>query len=184
MKANKFFIEIGSCDFDTLNILGKNGWSGIIVEPISEYLSALEKIDAVEYVNCAIDTESGFREMNTFKEGIVKNDHDYAGMSSFTEYTHPLNKELVEPRTVRTMTYQELIHTYNVERVDFLKIDTEGHDFEILKTVDFTAPQRPHLIKLEHKHLRGQEHLVEEFLHHNGYHTYFELSDIYAIDLF
>ena len=33
-----FFIEVGTCDFDTLDQLARNGWSGIMVEPIAPLL--------------------------------------------------------------------------------------------------------------------------------------------------
>ena len=33
----KVFVEIGVCDFDTLEPLLKNGWEGYFVEPIKKY---------------------------------------------------------------------------------------------------------------------------------------------------
>ena len=55
----KFFIEIGSADFDTLIPLAKNGWYGIIVEPVPEFIASLEKHPNIVYENGAISTEDG-----------------------------------------------------------------------------------------------------------------------------
>ena len=38
----------------------------------------------------------------------------------------------------------------NISQVDYLKIDTEGHDWEILKQVHMIGPLRPSVIKVEH----------------------------------
>lgn len=69
----------------------------------------------------------------------------------------------------------------NVPRIDLLKVDTEGHDFTILKSIDFNGPFRPALIKVEHKHQRNP-YEMELFLKDKGYKTWVELDDIYAID--
>ena len=39
---SKFFIEIGTSDFDTLIPLAKGGWKGIFVEPVEYLLDNLE----------------------------------------------------------------------------------------------------------------------------------------------
>ena len=49
-----FFIEVGTCDFDTLEKLAKNGWDGIMVEPVKEYMDKLPKFDNIHYENIAI----------------------------------------------------------------------------------------------------------------------------------
>ena len=46
-----FFIEIGVCDFDTLEPLANNGWSGIFVEPIKHYFDKLPRKENVCYEN-------------------------------------------------------------------------------------------------------------------------------------
>ena len=32
-----FFVEVGSCDFDTCERLIKNDWDGIVIEPVKYY---------------------------------------------------------------------------------------------------------------------------------------------------
>lgn len=182
MSPTKNFIEIGSCDFGTLNHLADYGWGGIIVEPVKEYLDNIPRKPGVWYVNSAIDTQQGLRTMNVFKKEYANVDRDFAGMSSFSEYTKEVNLDRVEPREVSTITYAELIGTYPIGSVDFLKIDTEGHDWVILQTVEFTGARRPKIIKLEYKHFRSYEDRVKRFLQEHDYLVYVEKDDMYAID--
>ena len=41
----KIFVEIGVCDFDTLEPLIDNGWKGYFVEPVKEYADKLKAYD-------------------------------------------------------------------------------------------------------------------------------------------
>ena len=181
MSATKYFIEIGSCDFDTLNDLADQGWKGAIVDPIAEYLNSLPRKKNVTYINSAVDVTRGRRTMSVYNSDVVDKDHDFAGMSSFEEYTIEANKSKVTSREVSAVTYEDVCMMDNVPRIDLLKVDTEGHDFTILKSIDFNGPFRPALIKVEHKHQRNP-YEMELFLKDKGYKTWVELDDIYAID--
>ena len=183
MKNTKYFVEIGSCDFDTLNDLASKGWGGVVVEPIAEYLDNLPKHDSVCYINSAIDVIPGSRMMNVFNEDIVSKDRDYAGMSSFAEYTNPANGEYVTPRLVEAITYQNMLTKSGIPQVDFLKVDTEGHDMVILNQVMYEGPHRPRIIKAEHKHIQGGVYAMKSFLEEREYLVYQEFDDVYAIDI-
>jgi len=58
---------------------------------------------------------------------------------------------LIEER-VPTMRPDTLLARHGISRIDLLVIDTEGHDFEILRTLDL-ARFRPTLLMFEHQHL-------------------------------
>ena len=83
MRDTKFFIEIGSCNFGTLNHLASHGWEGIIVEPIAKYLNDIERMPGVQYVNKAIDTTSSTRTMFVYKDDICKNIASVVGKNVF-----------------------------------------------------------------------------------------------------
>ena len=44
-----------------------------------------------------------------------------------------------------------IIERYDIKHIDFLKIDTEGNDYNIIKGYDFRV--KPKLIKIESEHL-------------------------------
>ena len=181
LNDTKYFVEIGSCDFDTLNDqLATKGWSGVVVEPIKKYLDNLTKRPNVTYINCAVDIKRGQRSMDVFKDEYVNKDKDFAGMTSFSERTLPLNVNKVVKQMIPTITYNDVLSMSKVPCIDYLKIDTEGNDLVILKTIDFNTPQRPRFIKTEHKYCDSIE--MRELLESNGYLVYSESSDMYAID--
>ena len=183
MRDTKFFIEIGSCNFGTLNHLASHGWEGIIVEPIAKYLNDIERMPGVQYVNKAIDTTSSKRTMFVYKDDICKNDRDFSGMSCFEEYVIGSNSAFIDTVDVLNRTYDALMLECHVKRIDFLKIDTEGHDWAILQMVNYEGALRPQIIKAETKHLGANKELAVKFLEDRHYLVYQERDDLYAINI-
>lgn len=180
----KYFIEIGSCDFNTLNDFADHGWEGCIIDPMSEYLNNIERKEGVNYVNYGIDSKDGERTIYFAPKSIVDNDRDYAGMSTFIPAKERGygNTTLTESRVIKTISFKTLIEKYNIKKIDFLKIDTEGYDFEILKMFPWELTElNPVIIKVERKHVNSRE--MKEFLNTKGYHVFIETEDIYAIKL-
>ena len=59
-----FFIEVGSCNFDTCERLIKNNWNGIVIEPVKYYFDLLPKYTNIFYENIAIDSCKGNTEID------------------------------------------------------------------------------------------------------------------------
>tara|TARA_B100000424_G_scaffold104122_1_gene78417 strand:- start:16315 stop:16878 length:564 start_codon:yes stop_codon:yes gene_type:complete len=184
-----FFIEVGTCDFDTLEKLAKNGWDGIMIEPVKEYMDKLPKFDNVHYENIAISDIKEDVDIHYINPNKIthQNNEWLKGISAINGSSGPfalqLNKDLdmfknCMKTTVKTMTLNELCEKYNVTEVDFLKIDTEGHDYRVLKTLDLDKIN-VRMIKIEHKHLNQQ--LIIDHLHNHNYITWVETDDIYAV---
>ena len=57
------------------------------------------------------------------------------------------------------MTFEDIRKKYNIKKIDFILIDTEGYDFEIIKLIDFNK-SKPNIIIFEHKHLSAS---VEDY---------------------
>lgn len=169
------FLEIGSCYYNTLNDFSDNNWKGIIVEPVEKYLNLIPRKKNITYLNCAVDETNGQRTLYMVDEPIVETDSDYAGMSTF----HKWDFVNTTPTYVKTKTYLEVIEEGKLESIDYLKIDTEGHDWIILQNVIFDGPLRPKYIKVEHKHLDAAP--MVEYLTDRRYNVYVLAQDIFAI---
>ncbi len=70
------------------------------------------------------------------------------------------------PFKVRSMPFNKVIDKVNVKKVDFLSIDVEGGELEVLKTFDWNIPVYIVLIELDghnpEKDKKCQEFLVEK----------------------
>lgn len=177
----KTFIEIGSCDFNTLNYLGDLNWRGVIIEPIKKYLDNLPQKPNIHYLNYAIDYTKGQRIMFMAEDGVVEQDRDYAGMSSFYQYNKALSKKIL----VNTIPILDVIKMCDITEIDFLKIDTELYDYEILKMFPFDLVS-PKIIKVETRD--GLTRLDTKIEIHNlliskGYHIETDTDDTFAIKI-
>jgi len=180
----KIFVEIGCNEFNTLNYLGLKGWKGFLIDPIQTYLDNLVDVPNITKVCTAICDIDGTVPMTVFKPEYIAKDRDFGGMGSISpngaihQSTKNGKTEVVEVKATKFSTFCK---ENNIDYIDYLKTDTEGYDFEILKSV-FEYGIFPSVIKSEHIHLRNYKEL-EYLLEENGYHIEKEESDVYAIKL-
>jgi len=201
--VTKFFIEIGTADFDTLLPLAKKGWKGIFVEPVKYLLDNLERIDGCEYENAAISNFNGETTINydpepkeEWQKGIgyiTRRKDNYIpfryepSKPSCHFWTHDFENIIKEP--VQCMTLDALIDKHNVKHIDFLKIDIEGMEYVVLDAYSWRI--KPELIKMEtnwvyddNDGIIRNEGLIpywEDKLKRLGYHVYQEENDWYCI---
>lgn len=135
-KRNGFFVEFGAGngrDGSNTYLLEKEyGWNGIVSEPARVWRSDLKN-----YRDCSIDErcvwkESGellkFRESSGgYLSGLVQTANDIKGKVAIADEYHVL-----------TISLKDLLDKYAAPRkIDYLSIDTEGSEFEILNAFRF-----------------------------------------------
>jgi len=188
----KNFIEIGSCDFDTnLELIRTGNWSGILVEPADTYFDNLKK-EAMDMPHSK----------NVILENVVISDYDgeidfacvkprsdwTRGISSVVDANHEgermfdivggTNRQFIESIVKKPcITLDTLLNKHNITHIDYLKIDTEGHELNIIKSYSWKI--KPTFIKLEHSHIDNL--YCESLLKDLGYLVYREANDLYAI---
>ena len=181
--TNKTFVEIGSCDFDTLAPLAYEGWTGYVCEPVPYLNSKVKEIYSsypdIKVFDYAISNKSGEEDMVT-SVGM-----DWTrGISSLAQskgVIHMDANESFRGETIRVKTkslddfFDELGEEDMV--IDFLKMDIEGMEYEVLDTYSWKI--KPQLIKLEHKHINDVK--MKTLLEMQGYLVYTEREDMYAI---
>jgi len=94
----------------------------------------------------------------------------------------PENKEdYIAESKVNTTTFDQLAKQHNFEDVDFLCIDTEGFDYEVLKLFNFEK-YHPEIILFESKNLKDNDYIEsKKLLEGNGYQLYWQKGDTVAI---
>jgi len=151
------YLEIGTCDWDTFSMTKPN-LKGIIVEPIDIYINNIPFNKNVIKQKCAISTKNGTDFMYYIppetieRTGIV---NCYRGMNKLSNYHmgHNEIKDLVVKQETEVFTYKTLLTNLNVTYVDFLKIDTEGHDCDIINDILDTMTNLPKYIYFENNGL-------------------------------
>lgn len=142
---NYHFIEIGTSDFSTI-IQQENPGIGLSIEPLKIYLDRLPDKEGVTKVNCAISDIDGVVDVYWIDpEDIAKyNLPDWLrGCNSIinphpTAYSELSGRGLLDiykKTSCETICWDTLVERYNIESVDHLKIDTEGHDCIILQSI-------------------------------------------------
>jgi len=141
-KRNGFFVEFGAAngvDLSNTSILERHfGWNGILAEPAKRWHKEL-KCNR----NCYIETDCIWQESNstlTFNEVELS---EYSTIDSFSS-SDTYNEIRKQGKTykVNTISLEGLLDKYNApKKIDYLSIDTEGSEYEILKNLDFDKYQ-------------------------------------------
>jgi FkbM family methyltransferase len=184
MFPDAFVLQIGANDGVAGDPLvegfRKTRWSGLLVEPVPHLYDMLvaryRDRPGVRIERAAVSTYDGeaplfrlrtvpgespewFNQLATLdREVLLKH------RSSIPE----IDSILIEER-VPTVRLDTLLVRHEVSRIDFLVIDTEGHDFEVLRTLDLTR-FAPTLLMFEHQHLsEGDKQAAYALLETAGY---------------
>jgi FkbM family methyltransferase len=164
-KTDGFFIEIGAYDGVELSntlALEQLGWKGICVEPLPHLQESLQKNRTCQIFNCAISSSNGH------KEFVVA---DVLSGFSDTLDTLRVSKErgTCKTITVETMTFDDLLAKANApEFIDFLSLDTEGSEFDILQSLDHSK-YKFGFITVEHNGKQPARENIKTFLISKGY---------------
>jgi FkbM family methyltransferase len=135
------FIEIGTSNFDTLLQSATDTTVGLSIEPIKYYLDCLPDCPGVKKLNCAASRSNKRETLQVYyvPENVIqeRNLPDWLkGCNSVGGYHFQhqyLNiTDLVVTDSVPCIPIGEIFEENNVTAVDYLKIDTEGSDSEIL----------------------------------------------------
>jgi len=164
-KRGGFFVEIGAFDGIHLSntyLLEKEfGWTGILVEPNPERHAALR-----ENRNASISTSAIYSKKGTVDFLNVQNDPEMSGIAThvYDDRNADRRQQTAQVIQVDTITPGELFRQYAVPAcIDYLSVDTEGSEFEILSAIDFTKYD-VRLISVEHNRLAEREMKTERFL--------------------
>jgi hypothetical protein len=170
-KRNGYFVEVGASDgvsFSNTYLLEKDfGWKGVCVEALPEKFKQLCKSRPTAIcVENAVFNETGL----TLKFDIAHSFDMLSGISSYiTERWSERVKSNCTTIDVKTITLTDLLKNANAPAfIDYLSLDTEGSEFEILKVHDFSK-YKFGLIDVEHNHIEPTRTNIKNLLLSKGY---------------
>ena len=115
----------------------KNGWHGINIDlnPLTIDLFNFARKKDIN-INAAIsDNEENktlyfLDELNT--QNTLESNH-----LSFLKNHHNIKEEEISKQKIRTRRLDKILDSYNFNDIDFMNIDVEGHELNILNSIDF-----------------------------------------------
>ena len=171
-KRAGFFVEFGATDGKSLSntyTLEKDfGWSGILAEPARMWHDALRANRT-----CKIETDCVWRETGQTLAFSMANDGEFSTLSQFTGSDgHSAKRDGATTYDVTTVSLNDLLIKHEApEVIDYLSIDTEGSEFEILNAFDFSA-HRFNCITVEHNGTAARDQ-IRALLEGKGYRRAF-----------
>lgn len=144
-------IDVGSNIGDFSKEILKNKNTNVIAfEPIPECFSSLKKIkndygDRFIYFKCALSNKKGSAYIN-----FNKNSHDLASLESSINKIDYIKKKNVNKLNIELEKLDNFIDKNYFRNIDFIKIDTEGHEIKVLEgAMNFLNKNKVKLIQIE-----------------------------------
>jgi len=169
-RKNVLIVQIGSndgCTTDPIySLLQSNkSWKALLVEPVPDVFMRLKQNypDSNRFTleNVAIDESEGFSQFYSI-DPAAKNAHPdlpiwFDQISSFDrnhihKHFGTTLDDFVITLNIPTLSLMKLLERNHIKQIDILHIDTEGHDWIILRQLDLNR-FKPEVILFEHKHL-------------------------------
>jgi FkbM family methyltransferase len=153
LKALDFFqrhvgtvLSLGENDGKTLSnalLLIESGWSAVLVEPSQTSFKRLVELhkdnNKVVCMNVAISDQEGDLEFMESGPHISNNDHSLLSTLKPTEVLRWHGSGTVfTPTTVQAITFETLLERAPFKTFEYITIDIEGLDYEVLCQIDLT----------------------------------------------
>ena len=164
---NGFYVEFGAMD----GISGSNtyilekefNWTGILCEPSIKYKNSLIENRPNNYIETScVYSKSDIK--------LLFNDTKADGLSTLDSFSTSDNwdRTIGEKYYVNSISLNDLFKKYQApSKINYMSIDTEGSEYEILKKLDFTK-YTFEVITVEHNFTPAREKL-HDLLVSNGY---------------
>jgi FkbM family methyltransferase len=172
--------------------LANKRWRGLLIEPIPYCVGKLRKVYSddsrfiiepvaighpgtatIFYVANEAQSELGNLPVWYDQIGGLSREHILRHLTpSIAPYIRTLEVAVEE--------LTKILQRNHVSRIDFLHIDTEGHDLQVLRSLDFNV-LKPGTIFIEHKHLSNVDRRqLKALLTHQGYRIRNAGADYFA----
>tara|TARA_B110000977_G_C10942571_1_gene441446 strand:+ start:168 stop:935 length:768 start_codon:yes stop_codon:yes gene_type:complete len=171
-KKNGFFVEFGAANgldlSNTFLLETKFNWQGILAEPAKVWHEQLKKNR-----NVAIETDCVWKrtgDILSFNETQI---NQLSTLDHFSKLDlHKKERSNGNVYDVKTISLEDMLSKFKAPNViDYLSIDTEGSEFEILDNFNFDR-YKFKIITCEHNHTSDQNKIYNLLTNH-GYQRKF-----------
>ncbi len=162
-----FFLDIGANDGITLSntyALQLQEWKGVLIEPSEEAFNRIKASNGVQKFNVAIGTEDGHCTFHEMGNHLNAGDVSLLSTIKKTELKRWPGVEFKE-RMTEVWTYKTLLKHSPLKFFDFISIDAEGVDYEILEQIDLKYTD---MVCIEHNSNADLFQLIKEYCNNAG----------------
>ena len=162
-----FFLDIGANDGQTLSntyALQLQEWKGVLIEPSEEAFNRIKVRYGVQKFNVAIGTEDGHCTFHEMGNHLNAGDVSLLSTIKKTELKRWPGVEFKE-RMTEVWTYKTLLKHSPLKFFDFISIDAEGVDYEILEQIDLKYTD---MVCIEHNSNADLFQLIKEYCNNAG----------------
>tara|TARA_Y100001935_G_C17217522_1_gene463436 strand:+ start:405 stop:1022 length:618 start_codon:yes stop_codon:yes gene_type:complete len=138
----------------------------LLIEPVSYNLQSLKNrfknINNIFFENVGVsDKKKQIKFYYVKQSSLKKLGKDWgSGIGSFKKKhlldhhrkRFQITESDIEELDVKIVVFNDLVEKYNISEIEYLFIDTEGYDYQIIKSIDFNKT-KINKVKFEYKHL-------------------------------
>lgn len=151
-KKEGFFIDVGAHHpkrYSNTYLLYRNGWRGINIDPVPNMKKRFDRSRPQDInLNFGISKTEGKMTYHCFNEPGINTFSEEIAKKKVKEHSFFYLKSKIE---VQVFPLRDVLEKYlpqDIQNIDFLNVDTEGHDLEVLKSNDFKK-FRPKMVLAE-----------------------------------
>jgi FkbM family methyltransferase len=184
-RRNGYFLEFGATDgrhlSNTWLLQKKFGWKGILAEPNPAWHGKLR----ANRRGAIIDTRAVYFRSGEKLPFLACDIGELGSLEMYSEQDfHSHTRRGAPSIEVETISLTDLLRTHNAPRfIDYMSMDTEGGEFEILQTFDFSQ-YKVGLISVEHNFTPAREkifHLLTGLGYERKFLEFSQQDDWYAL---
>lgn len=167
-----YIVEFGATNgLDNSNtwLLEKRfGWTGILAEPNPAWHEGLKANRG-----CHIDARCVYATTGQQLTFLAADDPELSGLATSSGHDHNAERRAAgEAFDVATVSLNDLLAAHGAPgRIDYMSVDTEGSEFEILERFDFDSYQ-VQLFSIEHNHTDNEQR-IDRLMLDRGYERRF-----------
>lgn len=167
-NRNGIFLELGAMDgiiySNTKFFEDTLGWSGVLIEPHPEMFKTLQhNRPNSKCYHSAVSSSVGVVNMNINPYVPAVSSVDYTTDEHFKKVWHKNSYKI----SVQANKLSDILKHANVSRIDFFSLDVEGHEYDVLLSMDWSIPVR--VILVETLDISNNDDKVRRFLTEKGF---------------